>query len=64
MNKKPTQTIPVVKVAALISCSLFTLLSVIAGLPPEVILLRVSIGTMLVIGFGVIFKRLISMMAT
>jgi len=64
MSKKPTQTIPVVKITALISCSIFTLLGVIAGLPPEVVLLRVSIGTALVIALGIIFTRLISMMST
>ncbi|MGI9519869.1 MAG: hypothetical protein ACR2NP_22640 [Pirellulaceae bacterium] len=49
MTKKPKtktkQTVPVVRVVALLSMSTLTLAGIVAGLTPEVILTRVSIST-------------------
>ncbi|MCP4082398.1 MAG: hypothetical protein GY819_13315 [Planctomycetaceae bacterium] len=64
MQRIKKQKFPIVKVAGLISFSIFTLLGVVAGLPPEVVLIRVSIGTAMVIVFGVIFTNLINLMST
>jgi hypothetical protein len=47
--KKQNNKFPVVQICGLLTFSSLTLLGVLVGLPPEVILARVSVGTGLAI---------------
>lgn len=61
--RKTKQPIPFARIAGLLSFSIFTLLGVLAGLPPEVVLARVSIGTGLVILMTIIGVKLLGLMS-
>ena len=59
-RKTPKPTFPVVRVVGLLSFSAFTLAGILTGLPPEVVLARVAIGTAVVMAFALTLVRLLA----